>query len=149
MGISFALFAVSLVGLLALFVCKYLETARGARTPLTPLRRAGDDFVTKGWEARRERMRRNVQELSSAGWTFCKNATHDAATRLHAALHAVSLRFGEYLKRRGAREKIGNASPYVKNMLEFKRNAEHGRNNAERTRTAENNPPGGTGTASL
>lgn len=120
MGGSFILFVGSLCGVLALFVLKYLEEERGTRTPLASLRRSCDSLVADGWVSLCWRVRAAVREFSSAGAAFCKDVVHGAATRLHVALHAVSVRFGEYLKRRGSGAGKGTTSAYVKNMLKYK-----------------------------
>lgn len=124
MWVSLVLFGMGLTGLFALFLCKHLERTRAVETPLTTLRRSGDPLITDGWRRWKEQFRAHTVHIFYRSSALCRDGAHKAGTRLNGFLHSLSVQFGEYLKRNGASgEKNDNASTYVKNMLEYKREA--------------------------
>lgn len=132
MWFSFIIFSIGLVGLSALFVFKAFDLKRAATTPLHVLRRNGDFLITDSWRRFKGELRARATHLFDTSSAFYKKRAHEAALHLHAAVHSLSVRFGEYLKRNGATgERNGHASTYVKDMLEYKKTQIHADNDAD------------------
>lgn len=139
MWFSVTLLLLSLAGLVALFSFKAFELS-GKKTPLARLRSRGDAFITNDLSAYGKSVRAQCVSLGTRGYVLCRERTFALGSSLLASLHHLTLRLGEYLRTRKAlpphdTNAKGSVSFYLKNVLEYKRNAEETRKNVEHAQT--------------
>lgn len=134
MWFNLTLFSAGLLGLIVLFFVKTLEQKRSLPVRIAAARRKGDALVTERWNRFKEMLRFRARRFFEQSRSFFKASIRETGERLYAFLHSFSVRLGEYLKRNGAGEfGNGDASSYMKNMLEYKREAT--KNNGEEKAT--------------
>lgn len=125
MWISVTLFLFSLAGLVALFSLKAFERA-GKKMPLARLRSRGDAFITNDLTTYGKTACAQCVSLGKRGYFLCRERTFALGSSLLASLHNLTLRLGEYLRKRKAlppheTDAKGSVSFYLKNVLEYKK----------------------------
>ena len=118
---SVVVFGASFVGLIALFLLKSLEVARGKQTPLSSLRRAGDPMLCRF----RASCRSSLANLTAPGSRLFSAGFAAGFERLEkfflGAVHAVTARLNRYLRAKRMRARgNGAVSPHLRNVLNFK-----------------------------
>jgi len=128
MWFNLTLLLFALAGLVVLFSLKALEVA-GRKTPLERFRARTDAFITSDLSFYRKTAYAQCVSLCRRGYFLCRERLFSIGSTLLASLHHLTLRLGEYLRARKAlptqgTQVKGSVSFYLKNVLEYKRNAE-------------------------
>ncbi|HBV00881.1 MAG TPA: hypothetical protein DEF00_00610 [Candidatus Taylorbacteria bacterium] len=117
--LSTAVFAISLLGLLALFGFKMLELNWNTKTPLTPLRRVADPILTHGWVYCRDRLRKAVSAGFHASVIWVSTTVRKIEVAFYATVHGITARLNRYLRTRRLHIRHGNeVSAHLKTVLE-------------------------------
>lgn len=114
-----AVFGVSLFGLVVLFWCKTLEVGRGARTPLTVLRRVGDPILTETWVYYRARFRKLAFASLRVFLLWISAVIHKIEAMFYVVVHSIATHLNWYLRtRRHHMRRGGEVSAHLKTVLE-------------------------------
>ncbi len=143
MWFSLTLLLLALAGLTVLFSCKALELS-GKKMPFERFRARTDAFIANDISFYRRTVWAHCVSFSKQGYFLCREQLFTLSSSLLASLHHLTLRLGEYLRTRKSlpphdTQAKGSVSSYLKNVLEYKRNAEHTRTSADLTQKKEEN----------
>ncbi|MDO8594019.1 MAG: hypothetical protein Q7R93_00700 [bacterium] len=117
---STALFSLSLLGLIILFVCKALELSRGVTMPLERLRGVGDPIVERWWFYATTRSRTFLTGLLALCARKIKTMLQKAELHFDATVHKITIRLNRYLrgKRQSTQSRPEDVSKHLKTVLE-------------------------------
>lgn len=117
--VSFAIFSISLLGLLAILECKALELNKNARTPLAILRRVGDPMLAENWKHYSARCRKAAFTGLRASLLWASATMRKTEAAFDAAVHGITARLNRYLRTRRLHTHRGSKiSAHLKTVLE-------------------------------
>lgn len=115
---STVVFAVSLLGLLALFGFKTLELRRNTKTPLTALRRVADPILTEGLVYCRVRLRTIMSVGLHVSALWLRTSVRKSEIAFYASVHGITARLNRYLRTRRLHIRRGSeVSAHLKTVL--------------------------------
>ncbi len=119
MMLSTTVFAIALVGLVALFWCKTLELNQGSRTPLQSLRRIGDPILVESWAYYSARCKKAMFKGLYVSILGIRSGIQKVEATFDATVHVVATRLNRYLRMRRLHMRHGGeVSTHLKTVLE-------------------------------